>query len=39
MSQKIKNAIISLSDKTQIEIVLKTLQKYKINIISFFYEL
>ena len=34
MSQKIKNAIISLSDKTQIEIVLKTLQKYKINIIS-----
>ena len=34
MSQKIKNALISLSDKTQIEKVLKTLHKYRINIIS-----
>tara|TARA_B100000029_G_scaffold356870_1_gene349708 strand:+ start:2337 stop:3884 length:1548 start_codon:yes stop_codon:yes gene_type:complete len=34
MSQKIQNALISLSDKTQIERVLKTLHKYKINIIS-----
>ena len=34
MSKKIQNALISLSDKSQIERVLKTLQKYKINIIS-----
>ena len=34
MSGKIKNALISLSDKDQIGRVLKTLQKYKINIIS-----
>ena len=34
MSQKIKNALISLSDKSKIERVLKVLQKYKINIIS-----
>ena len=34
MSGKIKNALISLSDKEQIVRVLKTLQKYKINIIS-----
>ncbi len=34
MSQKIKNALISLSDKSQIQRVLKVLQKYKINIIS-----
>ena len=34
MSQKIKNALISLSDKSQITKILKTLDKYKINIIS-----
>ena len=34
MSQKIKNALISLSDKSQMERVLKVLQKYEINIIS-----
>ena len=34
MSQKIKNALISLSDKSQIARVLRVLQKYKINIIS-----
>ena len=34
MSQKIKNALISLSDKSQIEKVLRTLRKYKINIIG-----
>ena len=34
MSQKIKNALISLSDKSQITKVLKALNKYKINIIS-----
>ena len=34
MSQKIKNALISLSDKSQITKVLKVLNKYKINIIS-----
>ncbi len=34
MSQKIKNALISLSDKDQILRVLKILRKYKINIIS-----
>jgi len=34
MSQKIKNALISLSDKSQIARVLKVLQKYRINIIS-----
>ena len=34
MSQKIKNALISLSDKSQINRVLKILKKYKINIIS-----
>ena len=34
MSKKIQNALISLSDKSQIERVLKTLHKYQINIIS-----
>ena len=34
MSQKIKNALISLSDKSGIEKILKILRKYKINIIS-----
>ena len=34
MSRKIQNALISLSDKSKIERVLKTLRKYKINIIS-----
>ena len=34
MSGKIKNALISLSDKDQITRVLKALNKYKINIIS-----
>ena len=34
MSKKIENALISLSDKSGIERLLKTLRKYKINIIS-----
>ena len=34
MSQKIKNALISLSDKSDIEKVLKILSKYHIKIIS-----
>lgn len=34
MKQKIKNALISVSDKTQLISVLKTLKKYKIKIIS-----
>ena len=34
MSQKIKNALVSLSDKSGIEKILKVLKKYKINIIS-----
>ena len=34
MRKKIKNAIISLSDKSEIELILKILKKYKINIIS-----
>jgi phosphoribosylaminoimidazolecarboxamide formyltransferase/IMP cyclohydrolase len=34
MSQKIKNVLISLSDKSGIESVLKVLHEYKINIIS-----
>ncbi len=34
MSQKIKNALISLSDKSGIEKILKTLRKYNIKIIS-----
>ena len=34
MLQKIKNALISVSDKTDLLDVLKTLKKYKINIIS-----
>ena len=34
MSKKIKKAIISLSDKSEIQLILKTLQKYNVNIIS-----
>ncbi|MDB9752350.1 hypothetical protein OAA95_00660 [Pelagibacteraceae bacterium] len=34
MKQKIKNALISVSDKSELHSVLKTLKKYKINIIS-----
>ena len=34
MRKKIKNAIISLSDKSEIKSILKILKKYKINIIS-----
>ena len=34
MSQKIKNALVSLSDKSGIEKLLKVLKKYKVNIIS-----
>ena len=34
MSKKIKKAIISLSDKSEIELILNTLKKYKVNIIS-----
>ncbi len=34
MSKKIKKAIISLSDKSEIKLILKTLKKYKVNLIS-----
>ena len=34
MNQKIKNALISVSDKSELNLVLKILKKYKINIIS-----
>ncbi len=34
MSYKIKKAIISLSDKSEIKLLLKALKKYKINILS-----
>ena len=34
MKNKIKKAIISLSDKSEIELLLKTLKKYNIKIIS-----
>ena len=34
MKKKIKNAIISLSDKSKIKLILRILKKYKINIIS-----
>ena len=34
MKQKIKTALISLSDKTDLSIILKTLNKYKVKIIS-----
>ena len=34
MIQKIKNALISVSDKTDLSSVLKVLKKYEINIIS-----
>ena len=34
MNKKIKNAIISLSDKSEIKLILKILKKYNINIIS-----
>ena len=34
MNKKIKKAIISLSDKSEINLILNTLKKYKVNIIS-----
>ncbi len=34
MNYKIKNAIISLSDKSEINLILNTLKKYNVNIIS-----
>ena len=34
MSKKIKKAIISLSDKSEIKLILNTLKKYKVNVIS-----
>ncbi len=34
MSNKIQKAIISLSDKSEIKLILKTLKKYRVNIIS-----
>ena len=34
MTQKIRNALISVSDKTNLNYILKTLKKYKIKIIS-----
>ena len=34
MSQKIKNALISVSDKNELISIIKALKKYKINIIS-----
>jgi len=34
MNQKIKNALISVSDKSELNTILKVLDKYKINIIS-----
>ena len=34
MSNKIKKAIISLSDKSEIKLILSTLKKYRVNIIS-----
>ena len=34
MKQKIKNALISVSDKTELNSILKVLKKFKINIIS-----
>ena len=34
MSNKIKRAIISLSDKSEIKLILKTLKKYKVHLIS-----
>ena len=38
MSNKIKKAIISISDKSEIKLVLNTLEKYKINILSRFFD-
>ena len=34
MSKKIKNAIISISDKSEIKLILNTLKKYRVNVIS-----
>jgi len=34
MKQKIKNALISVSDKTELNSILKILKKFKVNIIS-----
>ena len=34
MKKKIKNALISVSDKSDLKKIIQTLKKYKINIIS-----
>ena len=34
MSKKIKKAVISLSDKSEIKLILNTLKKYRVNLIS-----
>ena len=34
MKKKIRNALVSVSDKDNLKNILKTLKKYKINIIS-----
>ena len=34
MSNKIKRAIVSISDKSEIKLILKTLKKYKVDILS-----
>ena len=34
MNQKIRNALVSVSDKSELNIILKTLKKYQIKIIS-----
>ena len=34
MSKKIKKAILSLSDKSEIKLILNTLKKYRVNVIS-----
>ena len=34
MSKKIKNALISVSDKNNLNKILRVLEKYKVNIIS-----
>ena len=34
MSFKIKRAIVSLADKSEIKLILKTLKKYKVDVLS-----
>ena len=34
MSKRIKKAIISLSDKSEIKLILNTLKKYRVDVIS-----